>query len=104
MIGERHKALRKERKMSQEKLAPLLGIQKTAISMYETNKNDPSDKIKVEIAMIFNVSLDYLLGVIDERIPYYRESQFIRLFDDITDEESRALSEYISFLIYRRGR
>ena len=65
MIGERLKKLRKERKITQDDLAELIGVQKTAVSQYETNKNDPSDKIKVNIAKHLNISLDYLLGVID---------------------------------------
>lgn len=46
MIGERLKRIRKDKKIKQGELAAVLGVSKSAISLYETDRNDPSDKKK----------------------------------------------------------
>jgi len=102
MIGKRLNELRRKRKMTQKDLAAILGVQKTAVSLYETNRNDPSDKIKVDIAKYFDVSLDYLLGVIDECVPYYSKNRFLLLPPEMTDEENMLLSQFCSFIEFRR--
>jgi transcriptional regulator with XRE-family HTH domain len=102
MIGERLKKLRKAQKIRQEDLAAVIGVQKSSISLYEMNKNYPSDKVKVEIAKFFNISLDYLLGIVDEPVPYYNEKKFIMLPDDISKEERQLLSDVIEFIEYRK--
>lgn len=102
MIGERLNKLRKEKKITQEELAVIIGVQKSTVSLYEIGKNDPSDKVKIEIAKYFNISLDYLIGVIDEPIPYYSQDVFLRLPDNMSKEEKLLLSEYLDYLVYRK--
>lgn len=102
MIGERLRKLRKEKRISQEELADIIGVQKSTVSLYEIGKNDPSDKVKIEIAKYFNISLDYLIGVTDEPVPYYSQDLFIRLPDYMSKDEKLLLSEYLDYLIYRR--
>ena len=56
-------ALEKVNKMSQEELGRRVGRSKSVISSYENNiKIQPLD-VLVEIALVFNVSLDYLVGI-----------------------------------------
>jgi len=57
------------------------------ISRYETNRDDPSDTIKVNIARFLGVSIDYLLGLVDEPVPYYNPSKFIIMTGTLTDDE-----------------
>ena len=104
MIGERLRKLRKENRIRQEDLADIIGVQKSAVSLYEKNKNNPSDKIKLEIARYFNVSLDYLLGAIDEQVPCYNDELFLRLPEDLTDDERTLLTDSLEFMLYRRSR
>ena len=61
----RIKELRKEHKITQEKLAAILGISRSAIAMYETEKCDLSNDILIACASFFDVSTDYLLGQSD---------------------------------------
>ena len=103
MIGERLKQLRKERKISQSDLASIIGVQSTAVSRYETNKDDPSDRKEVEISKYLDISLDYLLGVIDEPVSCYNQDKFLKLPDKMTMEERTKLIEYLNFLEYRRN-
>lgn len=62
LIGERLYDLRKDAGMTQDELAELLKISKHSISAYERDKNEPPDSIKIAIARLFNVSVDYLVG------------------------------------------
>lgn len=98
MIGERLKKVRKEKGMKQEELAEILGVKKSTISLYESNKYDPSDTAKVKIARCFDVSLDYLLGVIDTHIPYYRKEQFLILPDGISETDIFLASDFVEFI------
>lgn len=59
----RVKELRKEHKISQQKLADILNVHQTAISQWETGRTSPDISIATEMAKLFNVSLEYLLGI-----------------------------------------
>ena len=70
MFGELLRELRKDHGMTQVDLAKELSLSPLTISAYERNRCVPDDSTKVKIARIFNVSLDYLLGLIREPLPY----------------------------------
>ena len=62
MFSQKLKALRKEKGLTQEQLAALLGVERSSVGKYEGKSQIiPSDDIKLKIAEIFNVSVDYLL-------------------------------------------
>lgn len=54
---------RKMSNISQQELARLLKIPQTTYSSYETNKVEPDNQTLIDLAKIFNVSVDELLGV-----------------------------------------
>lgn len=58
----RLKELRKERKISQLKLALDLNMNQNAISRYENMEREADYETLVKIADYFGVSVDYLLG------------------------------------------
>lgn len=58
----RLKELRKNRKISQVKLAMDLNLSQNSISRYETGEREADYDTLVAIADYFNVSVDYLLG------------------------------------------
>ncbi|MCI8402892.1 MAG: helix-turn-helix transcriptional regulator [Lachnospiraceae bacterium] len=72
MIGERLADLRNSRGMTQEELAKVLNLTKHNISAYECGRNEAPDSVKTAIAIHFNVSVDYLLGLTDQPNPYER--------------------------------
>lgn len=72
MIGDRLAELRKDKSLFQQELAEELGLAASTISSYEIGNSSPDDKTKVRLAKLFNISLDYLLGAIDEEIPLVR--------------------------------
>ena len=57
----RLKEIRKEKKISQLKLAMDLNMNQNTISRYETGERDPGISELIKIADYFNVSVDYLL-------------------------------------------
>ena len=58
----RLKELRKQRKISQLKLAMDLNINQNSISRYENLERQADYETLIAFADYFNVSLDYLLG------------------------------------------
>lgn len=58
----RIKELRIERNLTQRELAELLGLQQSAISKFELRKLEPNIQLIIDIANLFNVTTDYLLG------------------------------------------
>ena len=58
--------------MLQKEVADLLNISQTNYSKYELGKiNIPINTLK-KLALIFDTSIDYLLGLTNERKPYPR--------------------------------
>ncbi len=64
----RLKELRKEKHWSQEKVAKLLNITQATFSGWENEKFEIDNKNLLNLANIFNVSVDYLLGRSTDRI------------------------------------
>ena len=62
-FGLRIRELREQHKMSQEQLGQKVERSKSVISSYENNIKVPPLDILTQIAVIFNVSLDYLVGI-----------------------------------------
>ena len=62
----RLKKLRKERNISQLKLALDLNMNQNTISRYENMEREADYETLIKIADYFNVSLDYLLGRSDK--------------------------------------
>lgn len=67
ILAERLSLLRKERDMTQKEVSQELGISLNSYQRYETNEREPAAPILVEMAKFYNVSLDYLVGLKDDR-------------------------------------
>ena len=62
-LGDRIKALRIEFGANQKELAEKLNISNSTLSQYENGQRIPGDELKIKMASMFNVTVDYLLGV-----------------------------------------
>lgn len=62
-IGECIKRLRQSKRMTQEELAELLKVSVQTVSRWENNLNYPDLIMLPELASLFHVTTDYLLGV-----------------------------------------
>ena len=63
MIGNNIKRLRTERGMTQKALADKLFVSAQAVSRWENNEVEPSITTLTELAKIFGVSADEILGL-----------------------------------------
>lgn len=66
-FGERLKLLREHKNMSQSDLAHVLNVVPSTIGMYEQGKREPSFEKMEQLAELFMVSLDYLMGRTDDK-------------------------------------
>jgi repressor LexA len=65
MFSERIRGLRKSKKLTQEQLAALVGVERSTIGKWESTSIIPSSDMLIELSDFFNVSIDYLLGNTD---------------------------------------
>ena len=65
MIAEKIKALREARGWSQAELSRRLGITRNGVNSWEQGLSMPSPACLVDLAKVFGVSTDYLLGLDD---------------------------------------
>lgn len=63
-LNEELKQLRKENKLSQEKVAELVGVSRQSVSKWETGLSNPDTDNLIHLTEIYHVSLDELAGVV----------------------------------------
>ena len=119
MNGKLLATLRKQRKLSQERLAKIVGVSRSAVAMWETNSNEPDHETLNKIAELFGVTTDELLGRKSKtesskagvRIPVYGSVAAGIPLEAITDiedweeidEAMAAKGEYIALRIHGRS-
>lgn len=69
----RLKDLREDHDFNQVKLAKKLGMSQTGYSKYETGENDIPTSILIKLSKIYNTSIDYILGLTNQKEPYPRK-------------------------------
>lgn len=101
---ERLKTLRKSMHLTQGALAEVLNYGATAISNYESGRNEPSIEDLKKIALFFDVSTDYLLCVTDIKTPFNadRENEQIAYIESflykLSPENLNSAETFISYL------
>ena len=70
---QRIRDLREDNELTQLQVSDYLNMSRTGYNQYETGKNDIPTKILIKLANLYNTSIDYLLGITDEKIPYKRK-------------------------------
>ena len=66
-FGERLKALRKEKKLTQTEFGEILGVELNAVSGWERNLHFPELDMVEKMMGYFDVPWEYLLGIVDDR-------------------------------------
>lgn len=93
---DRLRKLRTESGMTQEELAQRLGLTKPAVSAYERGTNKPRFDALDNLAEIFDVDINYLLGNTDQRTPYPKHY--------IAQEDPPAHEDYLDFdMMFKQG-
>lgn len=103
LLGERIKALRKEKGWSQGELAEKVGTDGRQISRYENGHITPSADVLVKLAEVFDVSIDSLLVEDAARRPLRVEDpglvDRLRDFQELTGEDKASLFHILDALL-----
>ena len=101
VIGERLCDLRKDANMTQKELADILKVTKSSISAYEKDISEPPDVIKIQIAKLFDVSLDYLAGLTNKPYVEKEKANYIRVAHDIPQELIPFIQDFADYIVRR---
>lgn len=88
-FGLRLKELREAKKLSQSEVAARLNVVPSTISGYESNTITPSLEQFTRMAILYNTSLDYMMGF-DNRTCFY--------LDGLSKDEQQAILDIVNRL------
>ena len=72
---DRLRNLREDNDLTQQNLADYLGCNQTTYSRYETGETSVPIDILKRLAIFYDVSIDYLICLTDEKKPYKRNEK-----------------------------
>ena len=108
---ERLKILRGEAGLKQVEVASRLGIDRTTYVKYETGASEPNQEMLVKLSRLFGASIDYILGVSDEKKPPVKDERQVadekeakakiadELYDRLTPENRAKADSYLNYLL-----
>lgn len=88
-FGMRLKELRKSRRLSQSDVAERLKVTRATISGYECNIITPSVEQLVKLAVLYNTSLDYMMGM---------ENRLYLYLDDLNESQQKTVLDVVERL------
>lgn len=71
----RLKDLREDNDLYQKDIAKVLNISQTGYSKYETETNDIPTAILIKLALYYETSIDYILGLTNEKKILYKQNK-----------------------------
>lgn len=93
-IGKRIAVLRNKMGLTQQELADRLFVTDKAVSKWERDGGEPNTQALIEMAKIFEVSVDYLLtGIENEKIVIMSMTEKIAIDDNVEDFKKVLYSE-----------
>ena len=98
-FGERLKSLRKERDLTQQDIANVLGVGRATIAGYETKGKQPDYEKLNQLANYFNTSVDYLLGRTDIKNPENKDKEMERL----ANKEIKSVEDALEIIKFQDG-
>lgn len=69
MYGERLREQRNRKRLTLDQVGELLGLQKNTLSGYERERHEPKFDTLIDLAALYGVSVDYLLGITNDPDP-----------------------------------
>lgn len=69
----RLKDLREDKELLQKEIAEIIGISQRGYSHYETEENNIPNEVLRKLALYYDTSIDYILGLTNEKKPYPRK-------------------------------
>lgn len=95
MISDRLRTLRQRNNWSQTDLANKLNITRSSVNAWEMGISVPATKTIVELASLFHVSADYLLGISNT-------PEIINL-ENYADSEKQIIRELLDYFTEQHG-
>jgi transcriptional regulator with XRE-family HTH domain len=93
MIAEKIKELREANSMTQNEVAKRLGITRSSVNAWEMGISVPSTMYIVQLAQLFSVSADYILGL---------DSRAVIDISGLDDESVRVLNDMVRYMRERQ--
>ena len=104
-------SLRKNNRLSQKEVGEKIGMSQQTISDIENFKHTIDDEILYKYAMTFNVSADYILGLVSEpttklELKYFCKhtglnEKTVELLNECVTREANGFIDFLKMLIYR---
>ena len=99
-IGGFLKALRVEKRMTQEQLAERLGVNHRTVSRWETGRTMPDFALLIELGRFYGVTVDELLDGERKEAPASEEKEkTVEKIADYTEQEKQALARRLNRLL-----
>lgn len=107
-LAENLRILRERANLKQQNIADVVGIKRSSYAYYETGKSSPKIDALIKIAKLYNVSVDEILGDLEEpvrrripnivsaSIPPYADNEAVRIYDKFND-----LSDFEKMMILK---
>ena len=101
----RIKLLREEFKMSQKELALKTGVTEGSISLYEKGDRKPSYEVLIKLSEIFGCSIDYIIGISNDRNSDKLDSNLLKIGLDMknynppTEEQKKQIEDFARFVL-----
>lgn len=93
---------RKLRDLSQEGLAKLAGLPPTTISHFESGTRKPSFDNLRKLADALDVSIDYLMGRVDEMTGNLtKDAEIFRDYENLTEDDRELARDFMARLAKR---
>lgn len=92
-FGLRLKELREAKRLSQTDVADRLEVTRSTISGYECNTITPSVEQLVKLAVLYNASLDYMMGM-ENRSAFYLDNLSASQQQTVLDIVDRLKEEF----------
>ena len=93
-FGMRLKELRKRKGLPQSAVAKRLGVSVKTIYRYENNTLSPALDTVKQMALLYNTSMDYIMGLEDDPVISVR---------NLNDEEKKILLDFVRCFIDRNA-
>jgi transcriptional regulator with XRE-family HTH domain len=106
-FGSNLKSLRSKNNVTQTELAEVIGVSKSAVSMYENSQREPSFEIMEAIADFFNVPLAALVSADSDSDSIDSADSIGRIkirtiaahaINELNDEQIKKVIEYAEFV------
>lgn len=95
-LGQKIKLLRQRKKITQEKLARTLNINRTTLANWENGRAEPDTEQLRKIALFFNITLDELLDMPETNI-FYPAVEYDQTAPQLKETSEQEWSNFFHF-------